>query len=147
MDPKEKQKIEDISILDYKKEDIEKVKEQYQRDLQKIDTFLASHPGLMEMPQPEIKKEKPPITLETITKHLHADTTLTGLAGGQLTPELIANSLMELVQKLNQDKEEATGVDAYMEQKQDIDANATKRTAPPSEERPAKELKKDEDAI
>ena len=54
---------------------------------------------------------------------------------------------MELVQKLNQDKEEATGVDAHMEQKQDTDANATKRTAPPSEERPAKELKKDEDAF
>ena len=54
---------------------------------------------------------------------------------------------MELVQKLNQDKEEATGVDAHMEQKQDTDANATKRTAPPLEERPAKELKKDDDAF
>ena len=64
--------------LEAAKEDIKKVKEQYQKDLQKIDTFLSSHPGLVEAPPPEIKKEKPPITLETITQHLQTDTTLTG---------------------------------------------------------------------
>ena len=114
--------------LEAAKEDTEKVKEQYQRDLQKIDTFLANHPGLAEPPTTEVKKEKPPITLETITKHLHADTTLTGLAGGQLTPELIASSLMDLVRNLNQ---EPPAADETMEQKGE--ARATKRPVSPKE--------------
>ena len=127
------------------KEDIKKVAEQYQKDLQKIDTFLSSHPVLVEAPPPKTtKQEQTPMDLRTITQHLQSDATL---SGQQLTPELIANSLMEHVQKLNQDKEEATGVDAHMEQKQDTDANATKRTTPPLEERPAKELKKDDETF
>jgi hypothetical protein len=112
------------------KEDIEKVKEQYQRDLQKIDTFLSSHPGLVEMPQPETKKEKSPITLETITQHLHTDAALTGLTGQQLTPEVIASSLMSLVEKLNQDKKEEQAKDAHM--KINVEAGATKRPGSPT---------------
>ena len=96
------------------KEDIEKVKEQYQKDIQKIDSFLSSHPVMVEVPMPEAKKEKQPLNLETIKQHLQADQTLT--SGQQLSPELIANSLLSLVEKLNQDKkEESTVADTIME--------------------------------
>ena len=94
-------------------------------------------------PTQEVKKEKPLMTLESIAQHLQADA---ALAGQNLTPELIASSLMELVQKLNQDKAEEPVVDAQMEQKQDGEAGATKRAASPLAERPAKEQKKDGEA-
>ena len=81
------------------------------------------------------------MSLETITQHLHADSTLHGQS---LTPELIANSLMELVEKLNKDACEDTTTDEGMEQKNG-EAGATKRAASPLAGRPAKELKKDED--
>ena len=129
--------------LEAAKEDIKKVSEQYQKDLQKIDVFLASHPVMETTVPQETKKEKPPMDLETITQHLQTDG---ALAGQVLTPELIANSLMALVQKLGQDKAEDPVVDAHMEQKQDGEAGATKRAASPLAERPAKEQKKDGEA-
>ena len=85
----------------------------------------------------ETKKEKPPMDAETIAQSLQTDG---AMAGKQLTPELIANSLMELVQKISQDKVEDLVIDAHMEQKQDGEAGATKRTAPLMEERPAKKI-------
>ena len=128
--------------LEATKEDIKKVAEQYQKDLQKIDNYLSNHPVLVETPPPkETKKEKPPINIDTITQHLHADNTLHGQS---LTPELIASSLMELMKKLNQDACEDTTTDEGMEQKNG-DAGAAKRAASPLAERPAKEQKKEDD--
>ena len=127
--------------LEAAKEDIKRVDEQYQRDLQKIDAFLSNHPGLIEAPPPkEEKKEKQPINIETITQHLQTDNTL---SGQNPTPELIARSLMESMKKISQDAEATT--DERMEQKQDGEAGATKRAASPLAERPAKGPKKEGD--
>jgi hypothetical protein len=118
--------------LEAAKEDKKKVAEQYQKDLQKIDVFLASHPvGSETATKQETKQEKTPVDIETIKQHLATDGTL---IGQQLTPDLIANSLMELMKKLNQDQVEASVPDTHM---QNItEAGATKRARPPSEELP-----------
>ena len=123
--------------LEAAKEDIKKVSEQYQKDFKQIGVFLASHLVMETTVPQETKKEKPPMDVETITQHLQTDG---ALAGKQLTPELIANSLMEHVQKISQDKVEDPVKDAHMEQKKDGEAGATKRTASPMEARPTKKL-------
>ena len=117
--------------LEAAKEDIQRVEEQYQKDLQKIDAFLLSHPGLTETPPPQETKEKPPApqppNYDDIMQHLSTDSALTGQTP---TPELIAKSVMDLMEKL---KQKAVETDAKMEQ-----AGATKRAASPLPEKPAK---------
>ena len=79
-------------------EDLKKVNEQYQRALQKLDDYLTANPATCEnhLPAPAPKKE-PKLEMGTIAEHLRVHTVL---RDKEMTLELIADSIMRMVQML-----------------------------------------------
>ena len=93
--------LHQTKTMENAEEDLKKVNEQYKKDILKLDEFMQNNKIAAEAPtQPSVAREtegtdKMP-EKDAIMQHLVMDTNLTGK---EMTPELIAESMMKLMQQ------------------------------------------------
>ena len=85
--------------------DLKRINEQYQKDILKLDEYMEANSIVSEAPaQAPAEKEKDEdnrLGKDAIMKHLVMDT---NLAGKEMTPELIAESFMRMMESVRQAK-------------------------------------------